>query len=106
MGMPLAELGPALNDLRLVSTRAMDVFDRPDGVTVIDDSYNANPASTAAALHALSRSARAAPRRGSRLPGRARGDGNGKDTARSAGSRPNLVWTGLVVVGAGRRTHP
>jgi UDP-N-acetylmuramoyl-tripeptide--D-alanyl-D-alanine ligase len=52
-GMPLAELGPALGDLRLVSTRRMDVFDRPDGVTVIDDSYNANPASTAAALQAL-----------------------------------------------------
>jgi UDP-N-acetylmuramoyl-tripeptide--D-alanyl-D-alanine ligase len=38
--------------MRLVSSRRMDVFDRPDGVTVIDDSYNANPASTAAALHA------------------------------------------------------
>jgi UDP-N-acetylmuramoyl-tripeptide--D-alanyl-D-alanine ligase len=31
----------------------MDVFDRPDGVTVIDDSYNANPASAEAALRAL-----------------------------------------------------
>jgi len=32
----------------------MDVFDRADGVTVIDDSYNANPSSTAVALKALS----------------------------------------------------
>ena len=36
----------------------MDVFDRADGVTVIDDSYNANPASTAAALRALTAMAR------------------------------------------------
>lgn len=53
LGMPLPELAVALGGLKLVSTRRMDVFDRPDGVTVIDDSYNANPASTAAALHAL-----------------------------------------------------
>jgi UDP-N-acetylmuramoyl-tripeptide--D-alanyl-D-alanine ligase len=52
-GMPTAQIGPALSELALVSTRRMDVFDRPDGVTVIDDSYNANPASTAAALRAL-----------------------------------------------------
>ncbi|MGE5827616.1 MAG: UDP-N-acetylmuramoyl-tripeptide--D-alanyl-D-alanine ligase [Micromonosporaceae bacterium] len=52
-GMAPTELGPALGDLRLVSTRRMDVFDRSDGVTVIDDSYNANPASAAAALRAL-----------------------------------------------------
>jgi UDP-N-acetylmuramoyl-tripeptide--D-alanyl-D-alanine ligase len=52
-GMALADLGPALADLRLVSSRRMDVFDRADGVTVIDDSYNANPASVAAALRAL-----------------------------------------------------
>ncbi|MEV1289638.1 UDP-N-acetylmuramoyl-tripeptide--D-alanyl-D-alanine ligase [Micromonospora sp. NPDC049679] len=53
LGMPLADLAVALGELRLVSTRRMDVFDRADGVTVIDDSYNANPASTAAALRAL-----------------------------------------------------
>jgi UDP-N-acetylmuramoyl-tripeptide--D-alanyl-D-alanine ligase len=53
LGMPVAELGAALGDVRLVSTRRMDVFDRSDGITVIDDSYNANPASTAAALNAL-----------------------------------------------------
>jgi UDP-N-acetylmuramoyl-tripeptide--D-alanyl-D-alanine ligase len=52
LGMPLAMLATALGELRLISNRRMDVFDRPDGVTVIDDSYNANPASTAAALHA------------------------------------------------------
>lgn len=53
VGMPLAEVAAALGELRPVSTRRMDVFDRPDGVTVIDDSYNANPASMAAALRAL-----------------------------------------------------
>jgi UDP-N-acetylmuramoyl-tripeptide--D-alanyl-D-alanine ligase len=53
IGLPLADLPAALGALRLVSTRRMDVFDRTDGVTVVDDSYNANPASTAAALRAL-----------------------------------------------------
>ncbi len=52
-GMPLADLPQALAELKLISARRMDVFDRADGVTVIDDSYNANPASTAAALRAL-----------------------------------------------------
>ncbi|MEU4481440.1 UDP-N-acetylmuramoyl-tripeptide--D-alanyl-D-alanine ligase [Micromonospora sp. NPDC023966] len=53
LGLPLAELAVALGELGLVSTRRMDVFERPDGVTVIDDSYNANPASTGVALRAL-----------------------------------------------------
>ncbi|TDC79043.1 UDP-N-acetylmuramoyl-tripeptide--D-alanyl-D-alanine ligase [Micromonospora sp. KC606] len=53
LGMPLAEVAAALGELGLVSTRRMDVFERPDGVTVIDDSYNANPASVAVALRAL-----------------------------------------------------
>lgn len=52
-GMRPDELERALADLRPISARRMDVFDRANGVTVIDDSYNANPASTAAALRAL-----------------------------------------------------
>jgi UDP-N-acetylmuramoyl-tripeptide--D-alanyl-D-alanine ligase len=53
LGMELPDLATALGELRPVSSRRMDVFDRPDGVTVIDDSYNANPDSAAAALRAL-----------------------------------------------------
>jgi UDP-N-acetylmuramoyl-tripeptide--D-alanyl-D-alanine ligase len=52
-GAALPDVAAALGELRLVSDRRMDVFDRADGVTVIDDSYNANPASTSAALAAL-----------------------------------------------------
>ncbi|HLL66000.1 MAG TPA: UDP-N-acetylmuramoyl-tripeptide--D-alanyl-D-alanine ligase [Micromonosporaceae bacterium] len=53
LGMPVAAVAAALGQLRQVSGRRMDVVDRADGVTVIDDSYNANPGSTATALQAL-----------------------------------------------------
>lgn len=53
VGLTAARCAAALADSRLVSSRRMDVFNRADGVTVIDDSYNANPASTTAALRAL-----------------------------------------------------
>ncbi|WP_067510318.1 UDP-N-acetylmuramoyl-tripeptide--D-alanyl-D-alanine ligase [Actinoplanes sp. TFC3] len=52
-GLPVVELAAALGDLGIRSERRMDVVERSDGVTLIDDSYNANPSSTAAALRAL-----------------------------------------------------
>ncbi len=53
LGMAPDAAAEALGGIGILSTRRMDVFDRSDGVTVIDDSYNANPSSTAAALRAL-----------------------------------------------------
>lgn len=52
-GMPLDTVAVSLATLRLLSARRMEVFDRNDGIAVIDDSYNANPSSMAAALRAL-----------------------------------------------------
>jgi UDP-N-acetylmuramoyl-tripeptide--D-alanyl-D-alanine ligase len=52
-GLDLDGVAAALGEIGIRSSRRMDVFDRPDGVTVIDDSYNANPSSAAAALRAL-----------------------------------------------------
>ena len=53
LGVALPEVAEMLGELRPVSPRRMDVVERDDGVTLIDDSYNANPASVAAALRAL-----------------------------------------------------
>lgn len=52
-GMEFDDLVAALSEVGIVSGRRMEVVTRPDGVVLVDDSYNANPSSTAAALRAL-----------------------------------------------------
>ncbi|MBA3488684.1 MAG: UDP-N-acetylmuramoyl-tripeptide--D-alanyl-D-alanine ligase [Longispora sp.] len=52
-GLSPRRLAEILSGLRMASARRMDVIERRDGVAVIDDSYNANPSSMAAALRAL-----------------------------------------------------
>lgn len=53
LGLELAEVAKRLSVADALSPHRMHVVDRADGVTVIDDSYNANPDSMRAALKAL-----------------------------------------------------
>lgn len=54
LGMTAADIAACLDAIEPRSARRMDVFTREsDDITVIDDSYNANPASMAAALSGL-----------------------------------------------------
>ena len=53
VGMPLADVATALGDARPLSRWRMEVHERADGVTIVNDAYNANPDSMRAALKAL-----------------------------------------------------
>jgi UDP-N-acetylmuramoyl-tripeptide--D-alanyl-D-alanine ligase len=53
LGLPLAETITALEGVARAERWRMEVLDRPDGVVVINDAYNASPDSTAAALKTL-----------------------------------------------------
>ena len=52
-GIPLADIVSAMESYAPVSKWRMEVTERPDGVTIINDAYNANPESMRAALKAL-----------------------------------------------------
>ncbi len=53
LGMPVEEIASALSSAGTLSHWRMEVVERPDGVTVVNDAYNANPDSMRAALRAL-----------------------------------------------------
>ena len=53
LGLPLELIASAVADLCVLSPGRMEVHERADGVTVIDDAYNANPDSMRAGLKAL-----------------------------------------------------
>ncbi|MFC8199812.1 UDP-N-acetylmuramoyl-tripeptide--D-alanyl-D-alanine ligase [Streptomyces sp. NPDC060006] len=53
LGMSADEIATALSEAGTLSRWRMEVTERPDGVTVVNDAYNANPESMRAALRAL-----------------------------------------------------
>ncbi|WP_329398092.1 UDP-N-acetylmuramoyl-tripeptide--D-alanyl-D-alanine ligase [Streptomyces melanogenes] len=53
LGMSADEIARALSEAGTLSRWRMEVTERPDGVTVVNDAYNANPESMRAALRAL-----------------------------------------------------
>jgi UDP-N-acetylmuramoyl-tripeptide--D-alanyl-D-alanine ligase len=53
LGMPVVDTAEALSEAGALSRWRMEVVDRADGVTVVNDAYNANPDSMRAALRAL-----------------------------------------------------
>ncbi|MEU4089381.1 UDP-N-acetylmuramoyl-tripeptide--D-alanyl-D-alanine ligase [Streptomyces aureus] len=53
LGMSADEIARALSEAGSLSRWRMEVTERPDGVTVVNDAYNANPESMRAALRAL-----------------------------------------------------
>lgn len=53
VGLPLADVAVALCSARAASRWRMELHERADGLLLINDSYNANPASMVAAIDAL-----------------------------------------------------
>ncbi|MFJ8665826.1 UDP-N-acetylmuramoyl-tripeptide--D-alanyl-D-alanine ligase [Streptomyces sp. NPDC093600] len=66
LGMPVEEIATALSEAGTLSRWRMEVTERPDGVTIVNDAYNANPESMRAALRALAAMGRAAQVQGGR----------------------------------------
>ncbi|MFK4102433.1 UDP-N-acetylmuramoyl-tripeptide--D-alanyl-D-alanine ligase [Streptomyces sp. NPDC019531] len=53
LGMSASEIATAISEAGSLSRWRMEVTERPDGVTIVNDAYNANPESMRAALRAL-----------------------------------------------------
>jgi len=111
LGLDLPTVAAGLSTADIRSPHRMHVVDRPDGVTVVDDSYNANPDSMRAALKALAVLSRPAgagqePRRSVAVLGEMRELGEASLMAHDAIGRLVVrLDVGLtLVVGAG--AHP
>ncbi|MGU3434104.1 UDP-N-acetylmuramoyl-tripeptide--D-alanyl-D-alanine ligase [Actinomycetes bacterium M1A6_2h] len=110
VGMSVDRVAEALSSAEAASARRMDVRTRADGVTVVNDSYNANPDSMRAALKALvtmSRSGRDGGRKSWAVLGEMGelGDDSVIEHDRIGRLSVRLAVSKLIVVGSGRPSH-
>jgi len=108
-GADLATVAKALSGATAASVRRMDVTTTPAGVTVINDSYNANPDSVRAALKALVTLAKSSPepRRSWAVLGEMGELGDTSVIEHDAIGRlaVRLDVDRLIVIGTGRPSH-
>lgn len=109
-GMDVETIAAALSGAEAASARRMDVRTRADGVTVVNDSYNANPDSVRAALKALvtmARSGRDGGRRSWAVLGEMGelGDDSVIEHDRIGRLAVRLAVSKIIVVGTGRPSH-
>ena len=107
VGIDLPDAVAVLADARPRSRWRMEVHERPDGVTIINDAYNANPDSLGAALATLRHVAQGAsgtrPRRSWAVLGEMRELGAAAEDAHRAAGRlaVRLEVSRLISVGSG-----
>ncbi|GAB2705270.1 UDP-N-acetylmuramoyl-tripeptide--D-alanyl-D-alanine ligase [Nocardia thraciensis] len=106
-GADLETVVRALSDARIASAHRMDVRTRTDGVTVVNDSYNANPDSVRAALKALVSMAKTGERRSWAVLGEMAelGEESVIEHDRIGRLAVRLDVDRLIVVGSGRPAH-
>ena len=105
-GMDPAEIARGLDGLGPASRFRMERTDRADGVTIINDAYNANPESMRAALRTLATLGRSSGRRTWAVLGEMLelGDARVREHTLVGESVVRLNIAQLLVVGAGART--
>ena len=99
LGMPVTEMAEGLSAATPRSKWRMEVTERADGVTVINDAYNANPEGMAAALETLATVARARRAIAVLGPMNELGDESQQRHEEAGGLAARAGVAGLIVVG-------
>lgn len=104
-GVPLVEAGRSLGAIATLSKWRMELSERSDGLVVINDAYNANPDSMAAALRTLAEIGRRTGRRTFAVLGEMRelGETSAAEHAAIGRLAQELGIDRVFVVGAGAR---